>query len=181
MRFPDDIGLALNHTWARKGRDGIVTIGMNSLVAGLVGVMDSITLPARGSRVAPSAGGVMFHHSDCTLHLTPPFRGVVLDVNEEVLARPHLVVDDPYGKGWLFRLQVERSQDRFLLRGKKAAEWLREQAAGMRDFLNARVATHVAATMLDGGLPAEGRLKSFSPYVWKEFEETYLAHPGREG
>ena len=40
-----------------------------------------------------------------------PISGSVVEVNLELDSRPRLVLDDPYGIGWLFRLKIEAGEE----------------------------------------------------------------------
>lgn len=57
------------------------------------------------------------------LSIPSPVTGKVVEVNDELLAAPELVNQDPYGKGWLAVLEVEGSE---AARGalKTAADYL---------------------------------------------------------
>ena len=40
-----------------------------------------------------------------------PFSGKVVEVNSELEADPALVNNDPYGKGWLFKMESVRTEE----------------------------------------------------------------------
>lgn len=41
-----------------------------------------------------------------TLNLTSPVTGKVIEVNQELEAHPELINSDPYGTGWIFRIEL---------------------------------------------------------------------------
>jgi hypothetical protein len=63
-----------------------------------------------------------------------PVEGKVLAINEAVLASPELLCSDPYGEGWLLKVQVpdrKRNQTN-LLCGGLARTWMEEKVRAVR-------------------------------------------------
>ena len=46
-----------------------------------------------------------------TMGLVSPVAGKVIEVNEELEARPELINDDPYGAGWICRVELADLRD----------------------------------------------------------------------
>jgi glycine cleavage system H protein len=40
-----------------------------------------------------------------------PLSGTVIEINRELESRPDLVQKDPYGAGWLFRLEIQAGEE----------------------------------------------------------------------
>ena len=40
-----------------------------------------------------------------------PIAGKIIEVNEALVDEPELVNDDPYGNGWMIKVQVDDEQD----------------------------------------------------------------------
>lgn len=55
-----------------------------------------------------------------------PVSGEIVEVNEALMENPQLVNEDPYGKGWLFRLRPFENENVGLL---DAAEYTKQVAS----------------------------------------------------
>jgi glycine cleavage system H protein len=173
---PEDIALAYNHTWLRTDPDGTHTLGLDGLLARLVGSVEQLILPRVGAVVAPSANAISVRHGTGGLVLSSPVRGRIVGVNSEVLSNPRLATSDPYGKGWLVKIEPMRENDRtqaFIV--PKAKEWMRQQSEMIKEFFATRTPAGVLATMQDGGIPVEGLLKNYGPDVWEEFNASFAS------
>ena len=64
--------------------------------------------PAR-SKAGDRVGTVFF--SNAERDIRAPLSGSVIEINRELESRPQLVKSDPYGSGWLFRLEVQAGEE----------------------------------------------------------------------
>jgi glycine cleavage system H protein len=104
--FPDDLlyerdGLV----WVRREASGDVVLGITSLLAALAGRLAKVeTRPvgdeyAAGKTIGTLESGRYFGP------VRTPVRGVLLAVNETVLATPKVLSERPYAEGWFARLR----------------------------------------------------------------------------
>jgi glycine cleavage system H protein len=173
-QLPEGIALAFNHTWMREERKGLTTIGIDAFLSAATGAVESIILPPRESCVVPTTPNVTLRHHGRELLLALPVQGEVVEVNQAVLQNPALASSDPYGSGWLLKVRpFNRPGPRLAtVVRQEAAGWMREQMDRAKEFFVMRLPQPVL--MQDGGVPANGLLKEFSPEVWKEFQATFL-------
>ena len=183
IHVPEGVSLATNHTWMRRNDDGTVTIGFDEFLSRLMGLVEKISLPRAGEVVQPNFADVAVKAQTRTLRLAPPVIGNVVVTNEDVLRSPSLILSDPYGKGWLLRVSsgayaLEESRQ-FIV--NRPAEWLREQAALVRDFIVMNSQQGQMATLQEGGLPINGVLHQFDESVWKDFSRSFVTlHRAKE-
>ena len=45
------------------------------------------------------------------MNLYAPVPGVVVEVNEAVSENPSLIIDEPFGDGWLFKVEPDNIED----------------------------------------------------------------------
>jgi glycine cleavage system H protein len=174
--LPDGIALALNHTWMKEEKKGLVTIGIDEFLSAVTGAVESILLPARETRVVPTIPNITLRYQGRELLLSLPLQGEVVEVNQAVLQNPALASSDPYESGWLLKVRpFDRPGPKLatVLR-QEAAGWMREQMDRAKEFFVMRLPQPVL--MQDGGVPVSGLLKEFSPEVWKEFQATFLVN-----
>jgi glycine cleavage system H protein len=90
------------HEWISV--DGkTVTVGITDFAQAQLGDVVFLELPAVGRKLAARESfGVIKAASD----LYSPVPGRITAVNEKLSAKPELVNSDPYGEGWILKLEL---------------------------------------------------------------------------
>lgn len=56
-----------------------------------------------------------------------PVSGEIVEVNKEAVQNPQLINEDPYGKGWLFKIKIENKDElKELMDAKNYSEYRKE-------------------------------------------------------
>jgi glycine cleavage system H lipoate-binding protein len=155
------------HAWARIEETGEVTVGTDDLVQSVLGAVERVEPPRLGQRVEADEPAFSLGRQDRCLTLESPLSGKVTSLNEELVERPGLVNEDPYGDGWVFRLEPDPGPVRELARlviGRKAATWMRGEVD--------RVG-HLATAHGSGGSPA-GLLERAGGDLWRAIQRDVL-------
>lgn len=175
INFPHEVALATNHTWLRNNPDGTTTIGVDEFLGRLIGVVEKISLPRTGEKVVPAVAGIGMQSRGRALHITAPLAGQVVAANADVLKNPSLLVQDPYGRGWLMKVKshVETASAVEDVLVSRPIEWLNQQVALLRDFLAMNSPQVQAVVLQEGGLPVEGVLQQFNADVWEKFGQSF--------
>jgi glycine cleavage system H lipoate-binding protein len=171
---PEGVALHPGHSWARLEDDGSVAVGLDDLGHRLVGDMDRIQIPGVGDRVEQGAPAVTLSAGGRSVKVVSPVDGEVIAYNAEPDA--HL---DPYGRGWLFRVQPDawkRSRAQ-LLEGAAAREWLEDQ--GRR--LSARLSPEPQPVLQDGGAPLHGIAREIDPEHWDDVAREFFRTQENQG
>lgn len=106
FEFPDDLHYLVEHqVWARPEADGTVTVGITSLGVKLSGEVFMARARAPGTVVAQGQGIAVVELSKSIVSVKSPVGGTVLATNALLDEQPERVHRDPYGQGWLARLQ----------------------------------------------------------------------------
>ncbi len=103
--FPENLRYSKEHEWARVEADGSVVVGITTHAVEALGDITMVTLPESGESVT---AGETFGDIDsvkAVSELYAPIDGTVTEVNAELDAEPEAVNEDPYGKGWMVKLQ----------------------------------------------------------------------------
>jgi glycine cleavage system H protein len=66
-----------------------------------------VDLPAAGKRVESGASVLVLESVKTVSDIYAPVAGTVTAVNPELTAHPEYVNQDPYGRGWIFRLKPD--------------------------------------------------------------------------
>jgi glycine cleavage system H protein len=101
---PDSLRYTADHEWFRP--DGTeVIVGVTDFAQQQMTDVVFVDLPPTGKAV-PAHGTVLTIESVKTVSdVYAPVAGTVVAINDELKGHPELVNQDPYGKGWLFRLR----------------------------------------------------------------------------
>ena len=60
-------------------------------------------------------------------HLKSPVSGRIVEVNTELIDSPELINQDPYGRGWIMRVEVSDLQElKSLLTSREIVSWLNQ-------------------------------------------------------
>ncbi|MEO8744008.1 MAG: glycine cleavage system protein GcvH [Candidatus Dormiibacterota bacterium] len=117
-----------SHEWLTV--DGkTVTVGITDFAQSQLGDVVFLELPNPGRKLAVRESFGVVESVKAASDLYAPVAGKVVAVNEKLAAKPELVNQDPYGDGWLLKLELTGDLPADLLdeAGYKAAT---EAAAG---------------------------------------------------
>lgn len=92
-------------SWAAPEPEGTVRVGVSDLFLRALGGLQRLTLYPVGSELIQ---GLTCAEADApdglSHHVMGPISGRVLEANPRLLTAPDLLLRDPYGEGWLYRL-----------------------------------------------------------------------------
>jgi glycine cleavage system H lipoate-binding protein len=135
------------HTWAAPRPDGSVRVGLDDFARRLLGHVDAVRLPPRGSVLREGEPALEVNCWGRQARLRSPVSGVVTSVNQRVAEDGSPVSREPYGRGWLFAVAPVDAGFRALPTGATARRWLAEEADRLRRFFVA----DLGLTAADGG------------------------------
>ena len=105
--IPVDIKYAKSHEWVRVNDDGTVTVGISDSAQDQLGDMVFVELPEVGASLTAAEACAVVESVKAASDVYAPVSGEVVEVNEELGDSPETVNTDPYGNGWIFRMQPE--------------------------------------------------------------------------
>jgi glycine cleavage system H protein len=103
--YPDDLKYHAEHDWARIEGDE-ATLGITWHAQDALGELVHYEPPEVGAPIAKDAPYGEVESVKAVSDVIAPLSGEVLEVNQEVVAAPELVNEDPYGRGWLVRVRL---------------------------------------------------------------------------
>ncbi len=108
---PQELKYTKSHEWVLAGDDGLVTIGITDHAQELLGDMVFIELPEIDKELGVGDECAVVESVKAASDVYAPIAGTVIAVNEQLADAPELINDDPYGEGWMFRLQISSADD----------------------------------------------------------------------
>ncbi len=110
MSLPTDLLYATSHEWLR--RDGAsATVGITDHAQHELTDVVYVELPPLGTKVDAGQQICVVESVKAASDIYSPAAGTVIAVNEALSADPALVNTDPYGNGWIFKLELEAGGD----------------------------------------------------------------------
>ncbi|MBS0358003.1 MAG: glycine cleavage system protein GcvH [Proteobacteria bacterium] len=108
---PSELRYSDTHEWARLEDDGTIVIGITDHAQHLLGDLVFVELPDEGIELKGGDEAGVVESVKAASDFYSPITGEVVEVNEELQDSPALVNTDPYGDGWLFRIQPEDTSE----------------------------------------------------------------------
>ena len=105
MSYPDDLRYSKDHEWVRA--DGkTATIGITSFAADELGDIVFVELPEVGAALKQFAAFGVVESVKAVSDLFAPLSGTVSEVNARLQGEPELLNSDPFGEGWIAKVDV---------------------------------------------------------------------------
>ena len=108
MKFPEDLGYTESHEWV-KNEGNQVTIGLTDYAQSQLKDIVYVDMPEVGSEFKKGDSLGVVESVKTVADVYSPITGKVVEGNFTLKDHPQFVNEDPYGKGWLVKME---SQDR---------------------------------------------------------------------
>jgi glycine cleavage system H protein len=103
--YPDELKYHPEHDWARI-EAGEATLGVTWYAQDSLGELVHYEPPAEDSHVEKDHTYGEVESVKAVSDLISPLSGRVVAVNQKVVDAPETVNEDPYGEGWLIRIEL---------------------------------------------------------------------------
>jgi glycine cleavage system H protein len=125
MSIPKDLKYTKEHEWTRvEGNQ--VTVGITDYAQQKLGDIVYIELPSVDSDVTATEPFGTIESVKAASDLYAPVSGRVVDIHEELMDDPKPINQDPYGEGWMIRVEAEDGLDE-LLSAEEYEKWVDEE------------------------------------------------------
>ena len=102
---PEDLKYTPEHEWVR-GTGPVVEVGITDFAQDSLGDIVFVTLPEVGAEIKAGEPCGELESTKSVSDLYAPVDGTVAEVNTALDANPELVNSDPYGEGWIFKVEL---------------------------------------------------------------------------
>lgn len=106
-QVPKQLKYASTHEWLQIEADGTATVGITEHAQELLGELVFVELPEIGVEVAAKDEVAVVESVKAASDVYSPAAGKIIAINQALTDQPDLVNKDPYGEGWIFRLQLQ--------------------------------------------------------------------------
>jgi glycine cleavage system H protein len=105
MELPEDLRYSAEHEWVRV--DGnTAEVGITDFAQDTLGDIVYVQLPEMGATLARAAACSEVESTKSVSDIYAPVSGTVVAVNDALESTPELLNSDPYGAGWIFRVEL---------------------------------------------------------------------------
>jgi glycine cleavage system H protein len=104
MNVPADLRYAKTHEWIRVEGD-TVTVGITDHAQAELTDIVYAEPPKIGAEVKAGATAAVVESVKAASDIYSPLSGTVTEVNAELSGNPALLNTDPFGQGWIYRMQ----------------------------------------------------------------------------
>lgn len=111
MEIPGELKFASSHEWARVEENGSVTVGISHHAQQELGDLVFVETPEVDLTCDAEEGIAVVESVKAASDLYAPVAGKVIDANAQLADSPELVNSDPYGDGWIFKIQPDNIDD----------------------------------------------------------------------
>jgi len=125
MNIPRDLKYTKEHEWAR-GEGSLVTVGITDYAQQKLGDIVYVELPAVDSEVKAMEPFATIESVKAASDLYSPVSGKVVEIHQELMDDPKPINQDPYGEGWLIRVEGPEGLDQ-LLSAEGYEKWVDEE------------------------------------------------------
>lgn len=122
MSNPSFLKYADTHEWIRREDGGELTIGITEHAQDLLGDLVFAELPEIGQRFAAKEECMLLESVKAASDIYMPVSGEISAINTALTDEPELINQQPYGDGWLFKIQPDNIADIEVLLSAEAYE-----------------------------------------------------------
>ena len=103
--IPTELRYLSSHEWVRV-EDGVATVGITTHAQEAMGDLVYVETPEVGTTLAAGDEAGVVESVKAASDIYTPVSGEVIEINDALEDAPQTVNSDPYGAGWMFKIQV---------------------------------------------------------------------------
>ncbi len=108
--FPKQLKYTKDHEWALP-QGKVAVVGITAFACEQLGDIVYVELPKKGDKLKAGANFGVVESTKAVSELYSPVSGTVSDVNFPLADSPETVNQDPYGQGWMIKVELSDSKE----------------------------------------------------------------------
>jgi len=127
MEFPEGLLYSKEHEWVLVEKNS-ATIGITEFAQEELGDVVYVELPEVGEKIVKDDPFGAVESVKAVSDIYAPVSGTVLEINDVLPDSPETINDDPYGDGWMIRVEMDDKDDlKDLMSHEEYAEYVAQQ------------------------------------------------------
>lgn len=103
----DTLRYTAEHEWVRDNGDGTFTFGITDHAQDALGDIVFTSLPAVGQNIVAGESCGEVESTKSVSDIYSPLTGTVVEINTALDSNPEAINKEPYGGGWMVRMNVD--------------------------------------------------------------------------
>ena len=104
-KIADDLLFTKDHEWLRRDDDGLLIVGITDHAQAALGDLVYVELPTVGQEVIEAGEMAVVESVKAASDVYSPVTGSIVEINQLLEDTPETINSDPYGDGWIARIQ----------------------------------------------------------------------------
>lgn len=126
--IPEDLKYSTDHEWIRI-EDSIATIGITHYAQDQLGEIVFTELPQEGEEFSKGDAFGVVESVKSVSDVLSPLSGQIAEINDPLPDTPETLNEDPYGEGWMIKVQIiDEAEIDGLLSSQEYEDYIREQS-----------------------------------------------------
>ncbi|MBI2988929.1 MAG: glycine cleavage system protein GcvH [Deltaproteobacteria bacterium] len=127
MEFPEGLKYSKEHEWVLV-EDRVAIIGITEYAQQELGDIVYVELPEVGEKIVKDDAFGAVESVKAVSDIYAPVSGTVVEVNDTLPDSPETINDDPYGDGWMIKVEMSDRDDlKDLISAEEYAEYVEQQ------------------------------------------------------
>ena len=129
MEIPEGLKFSKEHEWVLV-EDQVAIVGITEYAEQELGDVVYVELPEVGEKIVKDDPFGAVESVKAVSDIYAPVSGTVVEVNDTLPDSPETINDDPYGDGWLIKVEMTDKDDlKDLMSAEEYAEYVEQQKA----------------------------------------------------
>jgi len=111
MEFPDDLYYTEEHEWLRVEDGNVAAVGITDFAQSELGDIVFVEIDPEGTEVDQDGVFGTVEAVKTVSELYMPVSGTITAINTELESAPETVNNDPYGDGWMVKIEMADSSE----------------------------------------------------------------------
>lgn len=180
LKIPQGLFYSRNHTWMFMEQSGVAKVGLDDLLLHITGDVNFSIRKNRGEMISKGDVLTEIDQNGKLLRILSPVSGKIMDANPMLNERPGLLNEDPYGKGWIYKIKPTNWIDdaKSCYFAEEATKWSTKELERFKDFLAVNMKNYSPEPSMvilqDGGELSDHSLSALPREIWTNFEKEFL-------
>ncbi len=180
LRIPQGLLFNKNHTWTHLEKSGSASLGLDDLLVHLTGEVNLSALKKPGETIRRGDPIAEIGHRGKLLRIDSPISGKILQINPTLGDHPGLLNEDPYGRGWIYKIKPANwiAETTYCVVAEEATLWSATELNRFKDFLATTMHKYSPDSpqviLQDGGELADHALATLPAEIWQDFQNQFL-------
>ena len=105
-QIPKDLLYTSKHEWVKVIDEKTAIVGITDYAQDMMKEIVFVELPELGKKVSQMESVAAVESVKSVSDVFSPLGGEILEINKELESEPEVVNNDPYGRGWIFKLRI---------------------------------------------------------------------------